>query len=402
MFVLLGPRTILLDMAKSIALLLPVYVTLMWALVFLLQKKTKQDTNKMLGAFMVTASLLYISHAIFFHHFFHLYAFVESLYILTILSVYPFFYGYVLMLTTQKIHFRYFIRHFYPALFFTSLSLIVTLMMTPEQRSFYVRDILVNNNLKGLDLTTIVGFKGLVFLLARLIYMAHAVIYLLLGIRLANQHDKRVSDFFSNTEGRKMNWIRDISILILAVSILGITFAIIGRSYFAKHEVTLLVPSFIFSTIFFIIGFYGNQQLIISESLVEEVVDPKADFQEVANDPQRELLKKKLLALFEKERIYRLTDLRITKISDALKTNRTYVSRLINEEFGMNFNEFVNRYRVEEAEELMKSRDNNAYTLEYIAEQSGFGSANSFARAFKEQKGVTPGTFRNKFLHSEE
>jgi len=112
-------------------------------------------------------------------------------------------------------------------------------------------------------------------------------------------------------------------------------------------------------------------------------------------DSHQKLLKTKLLALFENEKVYRLSDLRITTISETLQTNRTYISRLINEEFGVNFNEFVNKYRVAEAEALLQSEDHAFYTLEYIAEISGFGSTNSFTRAFKDCKGVTPGTFRN-------
>ncbi|MCK3685372.1 AraC family transcriptional regulator [Maribellus sp. YY47] len=117
-------------------------------------------------------------------------------------------------------------------------------------------------------------------------------------------------------------------------------------------------------------------------------------------DSHLKLLRTKLLSLFEEEKIYRLSDLRITTVSETLQTNRTYISRLINEEFGVNFNEFVNKYRVEEAEALLKNEDNALYTLDYIAEKAGFGSTNSFTRAFKEYKGITPGTFRNKLTEA--
>jgi AraC-like DNA-binding protein len=69
---------------------------------------------------------------------------------------------------------------------------------------------------------------------------------------------------------------------------------------------------------------------------------------------------------------------------------------LINEEFGMNFNEFVNKYRLIEAKELLCSKNHNIYTNEHIAEMSGFGSAASFSRVFKESEGITPGNYRNK------
>jgi len=102
-------------------------------------------------------------------------------------------------------------------------------------------------------------------------------------------------------------------------------------------------------------------------------------------------MKRELIQLFDIDKIYKNPDLRITSVSGLLKTNRTYISKLINEEFQMNFNEFVNKYRIEEAKKWMEDTDRDSYTLEYIAEKSGFGSVNSFTRVFKTIVGSPPG-----------
>jgi AraC-like DNA-binding protein len=189
-----------------------------------------------------------------------------------------------------------------------------------------------------------------------------------------------------------MNWIRDISIVILVVSVAGIVFSLIGRSYFAKHEMSLLIPSLLFSTIYFEIGFRGNQQLPIIETLAEEDENLKIASATTENNG----LTSQLIQLFEKEKIYRQPDLRITNVSALLDTNRTYISRLINDEFEMNFNEFVNKYRIEETKRLLRNKSHNSYTMEYIAEQAGFGSVASFSRVFKEMLGTTPSKYRDK------
>ena len=62
----------------------------------------------------------------------------------------------------------------------------------------------------------------------------------------------------------------------------------------------------------------------------------------------------------------------------------------------MNFNEFVNHYRINEAKRLIQDSENELYTLDYIAEKSGFGSINSFSRVFKAFEGVTPGKYRER------
>lgn len=380
-------------MVKSIALLLPVYVTFMWALVFFFGKKTLSKANTVLAGFMLTATLLYASHAIFFHQFYHLYSFADSIYILVLLSMYPLFYAYILLLSAQKINVFRYILHFLPAIFLAFISLILNLILTPDQRIHYVKEILIARNLKGLELTTIEGMKGVVFLMARVIFIGQAIVYMLLTIRTANKHNKIITDFYSNTEGRNMNWVRNISIIILSISLLGILFSIIGRTYFIYHEPTLLVPSLTFSTIYFLIGFHANQQLL-NDELIEEISKAEENSGKVFNLTHEKKLKSRLLTLFEIEKIYINSDLRITTISESLQTNRTYISRLINEEFGMNFNEFVNKYRIQEAEHFLRCEEHNLYTLEYIAEKSGFGNVNSFSRAFKEIKGITPGQFR--------
>lgn len=384
-------------MVKSIALLLPIYVTLMWALVFLFKRNSPIPANKVLGYFMLMATFLYFSHAIFFHQFYHLYSFIDSLYLYCLLTLYPLFYAYILVLSTQEINRKKYLLNFLPAAIIGSVSLILNLLLSPEQRVTYVKEILVARNLKELQLLSLLGIKAVLFLLARIIFIAHSVIYLLLGIRMANKHNKRINEFFSNTEGKKMNWVRNISIIILVVSFAGIAFSLIGRSYFTHNPVSLLIPSLLFSTIYFLIGFHANQQHVVTENLNETAEEKESDIV-IANGVQDVKLKTKLLNLFENEKIYTQSDLRITLLCDLLETNRTYISRLINAEFGVNFNEFVNQYRVREAEKLLSSAKNNSYTLDYIAEEVGFGTGNSFARAFKEYNGVTPGQYRKNVV----
>lgn len=380
-------------MVKSIALLLPVYVTLMWALVLFFQKKSSGKANKVLALFMAVAFLLYCCHSIFFHQLYHLYSFVDSIYLFALLSMYPLFYAYVLFLSGQKSITPRFGLNFIPAIFISVVSLVLNLLLTPDQRIHYVRELLVARNFEEVNFFSLIGIKGFLSVLARVAFIFHAIVYLLLGIRVANKHNAIIPNFYSNTEGRNLNWVRNISFFIMVASVSGITLAILGRGYFASREISLLIPSVIFSSIYFLIGFYGNQQVMITDVLEEPVA---ADNGEPDNSHllQTEKLKKKLLQLFEIELIYKHPDLRITTIAEVIGTNRTYISRLINDDFGMNFNEFVNKYRVEEAERLLACSDHFNYTLEYIAEKSGFGNTNSFTRSFKEFNGLTPGQFR--------
>ncbi len=376
-------------MIKVIALLTPIYVPLLWSLVFLIRPTTRNKAKTTLGTFMLMATLLYTSHAIYFSQQYLIYSFFESIYIFSSLLLYPLFYKYIIEISSPKSKTKHLYIQYLPALVLSCMSLILTFILSVDERIFYVQSVLIENNLKHLKLNSLVGIKAILFLLSRIIFILQSFVYLTLGIKLANAHNQRVSNYFSDIYERKINWIKEISIVILLLSTAGIVFTIIGRSFFARHELLLLIPSVLFATIFFEIGFKANKQLQSSEDLVVEngITD--------IEDDRIDTLSIKLIELFKSEKIYQLSDLRITTISQKLDTNRTYISKLINDEFGMNFNEFVNKYRIEEAKHLLKSKEHHQYTMEYIAEKSGFGSVASFSRCFKEFEGITPGKFRN-------
>ena len=215
--------------------------------------------------------------------------------------------------------------------------------------------------------------------------------YLIKGIVVANEHNKLIADYYSNMEGKTLNWVTFLNISFLFVSVSAIIFAIIGRGFFAHNEALLLIPSAIYSIFLFTIGFYGNRQVQLNTEFKDE--DFTIDSNEIKNGQNR-LLKNQLIQLFTEDKIHKNSELRITSISETLKTNRTYISKLINDEFQMNFNEFVNKYRVEEAKKLLSDSNNNLYTMEYISEKSGFGSVNSFTRVFKSIVGFPPGKYR--------
>lgn len=81
-------------------------------------------------------------------------------------------------------------------------------------------------------------------------------------------------------------------------------------------------------------------------------------------------------------------DLSITDVAFALRSNRTYISVLINENFEMNFRDYINEQRVEYSKQVMLKNPDEI--LEVIAEKCGFGSDSQFAKKFKDSEGISP------------
>ncbi|UFH57776.1 AraC family transcriptional regulator [Spirosoma sp. KNUC1025] len=66
------------------------------------------------------------------------------------------------------------------------------------------------------------------------------------------------------------------------------------------------------------------------------------------------------------------------------------VSQIINQGFGMNFNDFVNLYRIKAVIAQIQSGNHTMYTLLGIAYECGFNSKSTFNRAFKKRTGLAP------------
>ena len=109
-------------------------------------------------------------------------------------------------------------------------------------------------------------------------------------------------------------------------------------------------------------------------------------------------LKDKLEELFVNQEIFINKDLTLSSAAMALKTNTSYLSGLINKDCKCNFNQFVNKYRIEKACEYLRNRKMDIYSVEGIAEMVGFKSKSAFNQAFKDTTGITPSTFRNNTI----
>jgi AraC-like DNA-binding protein len=102
----------------------------------------------------------------------------------------------------------------------------------------------------------------------------------------------------------------------------------------------------------------------------------------------------RLKILVEQEQIYLIEDLRLPDLAKALGLNRTQLSELLNSHFQKNFANFINEYRVEEAQRLLA--DAPGQNILDIAFATGFGSKAAFSNEFKRVTGMTAKEFREQ------
>ncbi len=103
----------------------------------------------------------------------------------------------------------------------------------------------------------------------------------------------------------------------------------------------------------------------------------------------------KLDQLMIQERWYTDADLRLQGVADELGLSIHTLSQLLNTHYGESFTQFVNRYRIAHAKELM--HHSPALSVKEIAYQSGYNNPTSFYNNFKALTGMPP----SEYLKSE-
>lgn len=86
--------------------------------------------------------------------------------------------------------------------------------------------------------------------------------------------------------------------------------------------------------------------------------------------------------------------LTLNTVAVACNTNRSYVSRTINEYFSISFTQYVNRLRISSFLDLYL-KNNQTETIEDIAASVGFTSIRTFYRAFQRELSCTPTEYLN-------
>ena len=93
---------------------------------------------------------------------------------------------------------------------------------------------------------------------------------------------------------------------------------------------------------------------------------------------------------------YRTKGVTIEQAAREIGTNRSYLSKYLNEVRQMTFYEWVAQMRIQEAQSLMQADRN--MPIEQIASEVGFTSQSTFSSTFKKQVGISPNAWRNQQL----
>ncbi len=113
------------------------------------------------------------------------------------------------------------------------------------------------------------------------------------------------------------------------------------------------------------------------------------------DDPAKDELLQRVYAAMESHQAVYEEGFTLDQLAQLVGANPNYVSQVINEKKGCNFNSFINEYRIKEAcRRLSDPETRGTYTVEAIGQSVGFKSRTNFTAIFKRFTGMTPAAYQ--------
>lgn len=95
----------------------------------------------------------------------------------------------------------------------------------------------------------------------------------------------------------------------------------------------------------------------------------------------------------QEKQLYKDVNFNISKLSTVMDINSSYISKSIRAKGYPNFNNYLNRYRIECVKRLLHENDIEKVTLMYIYTEAGFSNQSTFNRVFKQMENITPSEY---------
>ena len=207
------------------------------------------------------------------------------------------------------------------------------------------------------------------------IWLAYKVIYSLIILKELFAYRKYIINYSAEQDRTSMNWL----VWIICINIVFIPLTILQLILDKDH---VLIPLMVYITNLMImvqsvILFYNmftNNYIVILDNKKE-----KPEPTPLSSKINKEHFEKYIA----KEKPYLNPELKITDMISSLGTNRTYLSRFINNTYGMSFSSYINNCRIKELKNYQSNPKMGIYTDEDLIIMAGFTSYRGYKRFVK-------------------
>ncbi len=293
-----------------------------------------------------------------------------------------FFYTKSLLNSTFKISKKEY-YHFIPALIYLIYSLIVfiTDKLILDEFYFYADG-------RDKDMANWYQIAGIISM----------VYYLIASLKFYKNYKKLVFDKVSFADSILFEWIPNFLIAFLSIVVLRVLLFLLNPEWGNFGNQFWHYIAFSIVVLYVSVNGYANAVKMsflndVNSESINVYQESEEDYktkQDNTNLEEIEFWKDKILHLVESEKVFKNPTLTLSDLSKLLNTNTKTISKSINSGFDMNFNDFINHYRIEAVKEKLQKEEHKTSTLLGIAFDCGFNSKATFNRAFKKSTDLSP------------
>lgn len=250
-----------------------------------------------------------------------------------------------------------------------------------EERMAICQEIMMNNHPFWFEII----YYGL--------FLAVFPYYLYKTYLLLRQHDEYILTKFSYLEDISLGWLNRFFWIELATWSAFVLFEVLGSYWLSLLPTIGMQMSFIVLMLGILyLGVYGlrehpvfvDQPLGLEEESVVPVGLPVDKI-----EAHLQCLRQYML----QEKPYLEPKITIAELSHRTQIPVNQLSKVINEQLGLNFFDFINSYRVEEFKQLVHDNRFEHFTLLGLAFEAGFNSKSTFNAIFKKFTEQTPSEY---------
>ncbi len=380
-------------MLKSIIILFPFFVCLFWTTVFIVNRK---QNSRLQNIWMVSTVLTTIFAGITAYYWYegkdyHLFYKLDILDYIVSLSIFPVIFLYFRELTGDKSPLDWkMVLLFLPPVLCSGVIGFIYWQMGDEQAANFIRNLiegqketLYDDSLLLHRIHKIINEYGysLSFFTQALCVIIYAICRLLF-------YHKQLDDFFSDMEDKSMKHHWAVLRGLIALLVLALVIGASGYLLFIKYDIWVSVVMALIGLIMYYICYHVSHSYYTAANFAQELTNTgSVEEPEYYSGTIDQKLLGKFNQVIERDKVYLQKNLRVDDVASFVCTNRTYISRILKEQYNCSFWTFINRKRIDYAKEQVSQ--NPALTAETLTEMCGFSHSSAFSRAFRQCEGIT-------------
>jgi AraC-like DNA-binding protein len=228
--------------------------------------------------------------------------------------------------------------------------------------------------------------------------------YVVAVFRQLHRYRAQLKQVFASTETQELRWIWSLLGAVIGIWVL-VSASLLYDNLVGPVQFDPALQHGVILILIWTIASWGLRQkpgfaeLYQSDAAMQEKLQDtlqpltEAKYQRSAlNEQLSGNIVNKLNQAMTQDQLFLDASLSLPKLAKHIATSPSYISQTLNETLGLNFFDYVNRYRVEAAKiQLLNSEQ----TVLDIAMNVGFNAKSSFYTAFKKETQLTPSQFRN-------